>query len=502
MLFHSSEFLLGFLPITLLIFFATNRLWGNRAGISWLLAASLTFYAWGTFAHLGLIVCSIILNYLLGLEIRKRQRLGPPQTAKTIVAFGVCLNIAILGYFKYFNFFAGNISYLFGEDFVFTKIILPLAISFFTLQQIAYLVDAYRGTTDEHSFLHYALFVTFFPQLIAGPIVRHSEILPQFRSARAFQFSSEAFSTGLTIFLLGVFKKVVLASSLGAYATPAFDAVALGARPDFYSAWSATLAFSFQIYFDFSAYSDMAIGLARMFSINLPMNFDSPYRATNIIDFWRRWHITLSRFLRDYIYIPFGGNRRGQVRRFVNLSATMLIGGLWHGAAWMFVIWGGLHGLYLIVNHSWRHVRRDRAGRGRQPGLVSRVIGGSLTFVAVTVAWVFFRSENVASAIRMLEGMLGFNGAPLPAQLVELLPFLHWIAMPQTVIPLLGGGTIIGFAVLCGLLALSSIVVFCSPNLHRMSQRTRLLLLVPTVGLVLHEVGFGAGASEFIYFRF
>ena len=299
-----------------------------------------------------------------------------------------------------------------------------------------------------------------------------------------------------------MFKKVVLASSLGAYATPAFAAVALGARPDFYSAWSATLAFSFQIYFDFSAYSDMAIGLARMFSINLPMNFDSPYRATNIIDFWRRWHITLSRFLRDYIYIPFGGNRRGQVRRFVNLPATMLIGGLWHGAAWMFVIRGGLHGLYLIVNHSWRHVRRDRAGRGRQPGLVSRGIGGSLTFVAVTVAWVFFRSENVASAIRMLEGMLGFNGAPLPAQLVELLPFLHWIAMPQTVIPLLGGGTIIGFAVLCGLLALSSIVVFCSPNLHRMSQRTRLLLLVPTVGLVLHEVGFGAGASEFIYFRF
>ena len=206
MLFHSSEFLLGFLPITALIFFATTRLWGERAGISWLIAASLTFYAWGTFAHLGLIACSVFLIYFLGREVRKMQRLGPSQSAKTITAFGVCLNIAILGYFKYFNFFAENISVLFGEDFVLTEIVLPLAISFFTLQQIAYLVDSYRGTTDEHSFLHYALFVTFFPQLIAGPIVRHREILPQFRGARAFQFSSEAFSTGLTIFLLGVFK--------------------------------------------------------------------------------------------------------------------------------------------------------------------------------------------------------------------------------------------------------------------------------------------------------
>ncbi len=502
MLFHSSEFLIGFLPVTVLVFFVITRQWGDRAGIGWLVAASLVFYAWGTAAHLALIVSSVLLNYLLGIEIRKRRRVGPTRSARAITAIGICLNLAMLGYFKYFNFFAENISAFIGEDYVFTEIILPLAISFFTLQQIAYLVDTYSGIADEHSFLHYALFVTFFPQLIAGPIVHHGEILPQFRRVEAFRFSSEAFSAGLTIFLLGVFKKVVLADSLGAYATPTFSAVALGATPDFYSAWSATLAFSFEIYFDFSAYSDMAIGLARMFSIRLPMNFDSPYRATNIIDFWRRWHITLSRFLRDYVYIPLGGNRRGPVRRFANLSATMLIGGLWHGAAWMFVIWGGLHGLYLIVNHAWRHVWRGRGDRDRPPGLVDRVMGGGLTFVAVTVAWVFFRSADVASAIRMLEGMLGFNGAPLPAQLVELLPFLHWIAMPQTVIPLLGGGTVIGFAVLCGLLALSFIVVFCAPNLHRMSQTARLVLLIPTVGFVLHKVGFGSGASEFIYFRF
>ena len=261
---------------------------------------------------------------------------------------GIGLNLGLLAWFKYANFLAASINNLAGTSLSFGDIVLPLAISFFTFQQIAFLVDAYRGLADEPNIGRYGLFVTFFPQLIAGPIVHHAEILPQYAQRDSIRLKADNLSIGLTIFAVGLFKKVVFADSMGAYADTVFQAAALGDTVSFVSAWAAAAAFSLEIYFDFSGYTDMAIGIARMFGVRLPLNFDSPYKSTSIIDFWRRWHITLSRFLRDYLYYPLGGNRNGTGRRYGNLMVVMLLGGLWHGAAWTFVFWGALHGLFRV----------------------------------------------------------------------------------------------------------------------------------------------------------
>jgi alginate O-acetyltransferase complex protein AlgI len=287
---------------------------------------------------------------------------------------------------------------------------LPLAISFFTFQQITYLVDAYRGETREYHFLHYALFVTFFPQLIAGPIVHHREMLPQFARNTLYRLNAEHLAVGITIFALGLFKKVILADGIAVHATPVFDAAEAGfVTLTFFEAWSGALAYSLQLYFDFSGYSDMGIGLARMFGVRLPLNFNSPYKATSIIDFWRRWHITLSRFLRDYLYIPLGGSRKGEARRMTNLMITMLLGGLWHGAGWTFVLWGGLHGIYLVINHGWRKlIPAGNAGRLRKGA------GWTITMLAVVVAWVPFRAESLDGATAVLGAMMGNNGFFLP----------------------------------------------------------------------------------------
>ncbi|NES81878.1 MAG: MBOAT family protein, partial [Moorea sp. SIO2B7] len=305
------------------------------------------------------------------------------------------------------------------------QIILPLAISFFTFQQIAYLVDAYRGETKEYNFLSYCLFVSFFPQLIAGPIVHHKEVMSQFADKSIYRFDPEDMAVGVTIFSMGLFKKVLIADSIAAYATPVFDAAAGGVSIMFLDAWVGALAYTLQLYFDFSGYSDMAIGVARMFGIKLPINFNSPYKAVNISDFWRRWHITLSNFLRDYLYIPLGGNRKGEFRRNFNLVITMLLGGLWHGAGWNFVFWGGLHGVYLIINHQWRSFRKSIGHDLKKSHWWSRGFGCIVTFLAVVVAWVFFRAENMKAAFAVLKGMIGANGVLLPSFLSKKLVFLQ-----------------------------------------------------------------------------
>jgi D-alanyl-lipoteichoic acid acyltransferase DltB (MBOAT superfamily) len=499
MLFHSWQFVFVFLPVVLAGFFLIGRTRRDLA-IAWLVVGSLVFYAFGMAAHLVLIAGSVAFNFAAGAAIRARRRDGAWDAARHITIAAVAANLLLLGFFKYANFFVDNVNEIGGAGFGAIDLILPLAISFFTLQQIAYLVDVYKGLAEETSFLHYCLFVTFFPQLIAGPIVHHSEMLPQFRRATPFRFHAGDFSEGLTIFLLGLFKKAIIADSLAVYADPVFAATAEGAEPGFYAAWTGTLAFGFQIYFDFSGYSDMAIGLARMMSIRLPVNFAAPYLASNIIEFWRRWHITLSRFLRDYLYVPLGGNRHGAARRYVNLMATMLIGGLWHGAAWTFVLWGGLHGLYLVVNHGWRRVIGDKS-LGPAAG-VARAVSVAFTFLAVTVAWVPFRAENLATARRMYEGMVGFHGAALPAQLVDLVPALGLIATVEGYVPLLGGGTILGLTEMTLLLLLCFVVVFSGSTLHELSQRQRVGLLVLTGAFTIQKVVFGSAASEFIYFRF
>jgi len=332
-----------------------------------------------------------------------------------------------------------TLNYIASTNFHLETIILPLAISFFTFQQITYLVDAYRGETREYNFLHYGLFVSFFPQLIAGPIVHHREMLPQFSNNSIYKPNHENLAIGFIFFFIGLFKKVVIADGLAIYASPIFIMVANGDAISFSQAWSGALAYTFQLYFDFSGYSDMAIGLARMFGVKLPLNFHSPYKAINIIDFWKRWHMTLSRFLRDYVYIPLGGNRKGKTRRYINLMIAMLVGGLWHGAAWTFVMWGALHGIYIVINHAWHGIRRKLGHNLDNSTILGRGISWLLMFIAVVIGWVFFRSENFNSAILIIETMFGLSGFDFPELGIEwniwyfiLLSFLLVKLMPNT----------------------------------------------------------------------
>jgi len=431
MLFNSYEFILAFLPLTAIIFFLTARFIGKDTALGVLVVASLIYYGWWNWTYLPLLVGSIVANFTVGRFLEPSVDNRRAGYKKTVLIIGIACNLGLLGYFKYANFFLDNLALLTGTTPQTFDIVLPLAISFFTFQQVAYLVDAYRGETKEHSFLHYCLFVTFFPQLIAGPIVHHKEMLPQFERDETYSARAEMVAVGVSIFVIGLFKKVVLADSLAIYASPLFAMADSGIDPSFLDAWGGALAYTFQLYFDFSGYSDMAMGIAFMFGIRLPLNFDSPYKAANIIDFWRRWHITLSRFLRDYLYFSLGGNRRGKVRRYANLLLTMVLGGFWHGAGWTFVAWGGLHGIYLVLNHAWQKALGSRYTYfARIPGY--SVLARIITFMAVVVAWVFFRSETFDGAVRVLFAMSGTNSSvvgspPSMPQAATMLPF--WLTV-------------------------------------------------------------------------
>lgn len=409
MLFNSFEFIFLFLPLSVALYFFSIRLLGREYGLGVLVAASLFFYGYWDPQYLSLILFSIAVNFTIGSYVaRVSTRFGA-----VCLVLGVTVNLGLLGYFKYANFLVDNINALTGADWNVENIVLPLAISFFTFQQISYLVDSWRGKTREFNFLHYCLFVSFFPQLIAGPIVHHGEMLPQFGRKDVMTPRARNFAIGLSVFAIGLFKKTVLADSLSAYVGPVYDDSGAVATVDLFRAWGSTLAYSFQLYFDFSGYSDMAIGIARLFGIRLPINFFSPYKALNIIDFWRRWHITLSRFLRDYLYIALGGNRHGELRRYGNLLFTMLLGGLWHGAGWTFIVWGALHGGYLVVNHVWQVVLR-LLGLKLDHLVFYRVLSWVLTFLAVVVGWVYFRAPDLQQANGILLAMLGANGAEVP----------------------------------------------------------------------------------------
>lgn len=419
MLFNSYEFILIFLPITLIGFWQIGKREYRQLAITWLVAASLVFYGWGNISYLGLLLTSIVFNYFIGINLsRVTNKYFQP---KQLLTFGIIFNLGLLGYFKYTDFLIATTNNLIGTNFNLNQIILPLAISFFTFNQIAYLVDAYRGEAQEYNFLTYCLFITFFPHLIAGPIVHHKEIIPQFNNKSIYNFNNEDVSVGLTIFFIGLFKKVVFADSIAVYASPVFEAASQGIPVTFFEAWGAAIAYSLQLYFDFSGYSDMAIGAARMFGIKFPLNFNSPYKSLNIIDFWRRWHMTLSHFLRDYLYIPLGGNRNGKLRRYANLMITMLLGGLWHGAGWTFVIWGGLHGIYLVINHQWNSWRRSLGHDLTKSHFLSRGIARFVTFIAVVIAWVFFRSKDLDTSVLMLKGMIGLQGFSIPLTIANKL---------------------------------------------------------------------------------
>ncbi len=468
MLFNSYEFIFVFLPATLIGYFVTAKI-NRESAIVWLVLASLFFYSWWNPIYLILIISSMIINFGLGKILINAS--AHKHRYIWLIA-GICFNLGLLGYFKYANFFIDNVNHVFDADLYLGEIVLPLAISFFTFQQITYLVDAYRGITEEYQFTHYALFVTFFPQLIAGPIVHHKEMLPQFIHRASFKPYITHFSIGLTIFAIGLFKKTVLADGMAQYATPVFDAAENGQILTFFEAWGGALAYTFQLYFDFSGYSDMAIGIARLFGIKLPINFHSPYKATSIVEFWRRWHITLSRFLRDYLYIPLGGSRQGKILRYRNLIITMLLGGLWHGAGWTFVIWGGLHGTYLVINHMWSHFT-SQWQISEKFIAATKLSSWGLTFCAVVVGWVFFRANTFEAALNILQGMSGFNGIAIPSAVASLIANHMgsiWVVLESAgLTTFIGGGR--QFVFTWSWIVVLFPIILCLPNTQQIMSR-------------------------------
>jgi len=409
MLFNSFEFLFACLPVTVAGYIFLQH-YCKSIAIWWLVAASIIFYSVWEIAFLPVLVGSVLVNFLLS-----RYMLQAPRLGRVLLILGVAGNLLLLGYFKYLNFFLENINVAFDSDIHWIEVVLPIGISFFTFQQIAFLVDTYRGETNEASFSRYALFVSFFPQLIAGPIVHHKEMMGQF--GRGMSDIGGNLGAGLTLLVIGLVKKVVVADTVAVPASAVFDAATMGESVGFVDAWIGVVAYALQIYFDFSAYSDMAIGLARMMGIHLPINFMSPYQAISIVDFWRRWHITLSRFLRDYLYFPLGGNRRGVGRQKINLMLTMALGGIWHGAGWTFLIWGLLHGFYLLVNHAWESTRLAKLLSANS---FWHVFSRVLTLLCIIIAWVPFRAADLTATMHIWKGMVGLNGVSVQGSGVEL----------------------------------------------------------------------------------
>lgn len=415
MLFNSATFVFLFLPVVLLGLYVVGRWGAHRFALVFLVVASSVFYGWFKAIYLPLLAILTAFNYLCGRRLSLDCEKG--KRRPVLLAVGIAVNLGVLAYFKYMNFFLANLNALFATHFSVGNVLLPLGISFFIFQKIAYLSDSYNGETGSYTPLEFACFVMYFPQLIAGPIVHHRELIPQLR--QRLQITVTDLSAGLSLFTLGLLKKIVLADPLAHFADTLFNLTNAGQGQPLILSWSAAIGFTLQIYFDFSGYTDMALGLALMMGIRLPLNFNSPYQAVNIIDFWRRWHMTLSRFLRDYLYIPLGGNRRGEQRRYVNLMITMLLGGLWHGAGWTFIAWGGLHGFYLIVNHGWQGVKAKFGFPNSTR--VTRAIGRLTTFLAVVLAWVFFRAPTFGAARVLLKGMIGFYGLAIPPATLDTL---------------------------------------------------------------------------------
>lgn len=461
MLFNSYAFLFAYLPVTFAGFFFFSR-FGKGSGAAWLAACSLFFYGWWDYHYLALLLGSICGNYLAGGYIARHA--GTPPGKGALIA-AVAVNLALLGYYKYADFFLSSANALLGTEWPILGIILPIGISFFTFTQIAFLADAYAGKVTEYRFIYYVLFVTYFPHLVAGPVLHHREMMPQFDEDKNYRPDPSNIAVGLSIFALGLAKKVLVADNLAGYASPVFAAP--GDAPSLLVAWGGALAYTFQLYFDFSGYSDMAIGLSRLFGVRLPLNFNSPYKAWNITEFWRRWHMTLSRFLRDYLYIPLGGNRHGPLRRHLNLLATMVLGGLWHGAGWNFVIWGALHGGFLVVNHAWRDLCRLLPLR--LPPAAGRLLGIGLTFVCVVFAWVYFRAPDLATANRIVLGMLGAHGAAVPDALASRLGMLWPMLQGLGVGTYLGGGA--SFVETWSWITIGAGIAFLFPNTQEIMHR-------------------------------
>ena len=502
MLFHEQSFLFIFLPVALFGIFIMNR-FIPRFAVWWIVICSFVFYSFHGLQHLPLLITSISINYFLGLVIEKNRF---PNCSASLLIVGIIINLAILAFFKYGDFILSNLAYIGMIPSQKTNIILPLAISFFTFQQIAYLVDLKEGKIRSSSFINYCAFVTFFPQLIAGPIVRYQSIIPQIINEAWRKLSKESFWAGLCLFSFGLFKKNYFADGLRPLADSVFKATNEGTSLSFAEAWLGSSAFGLQIYFDFSAYSEMAIGLGLLFGLKLPINFNSPYKSRNIIDFWHRWHITLSEFLRDYLYKPLGGNRNGVAAGITNVLIVMAIGGLWHGASWTFVAWGGIHGVLIGFCHISRVIKKKT--KYQETNSIYCIWGSQLlTLVLVTLAWVFFKSEDFEQAFDITRSMLGFNGLDLPRFLgsSSTLDYLRFHGgLPNQVADI----SLIPLFILCILL------VFLAPNTLQIIKigkkiDSRIILPSPKVifasGLLFFfsiKTSFESLSYDFLYFRF
>ena len=480
MVFSSYIFIFAFLPLVLLGFYLLPRLIAapgrlRRAQNLLLIAASLVFYGYFNVSYLLLIAASILVNYLLALAIQNGRR---QQLVKLCFVVGVLFNVLLIGYFKYYDFFIENINFLFRGSFALKHLLLPLGISFFTFQQLSFLVSVYKKEEQVEDFISYCVFVLFFPQLVAGPIVLYSEMIPQFKDESRCRFDSDNLARGIYMFCIGFFKKAVVADTLALFVDNGYAQSSLGLA----AAWAVSLCYTLQIYFDFSGYSDMAIGLGKMFNIDLPWNFLSPYQSESFTVFWRRWHITLGRALSSYIYKPLGGSRRGRARTFLNTMATFLISGLWHGAAWTFVLWGGIHGLFV----AGEKLLGDRLER------VPKALRVGLTFLLVNVLWVLFRAESFSQAGMVYSGMLSFGSLNL-GQLAALV-LDNSFDFP----------TIVDIAYLFSLLAVLLAVVFRCRSSRLLLEQFRCSgrSLAFTVFLFCFSVLHLSRGSIFIYFNF
>lgn len=471
MLFNSLDFILIFLPVVFAVYFFLNKIKLVQLAKGWLVLASLFFYSYWNIKYLPLILISMLFNYSVGTTLYSSENLKINR--KLILIFGVTANLLLLGYYKYSDFFISNVNNSLNTNFNLLHVVLPLGISFFTFTQIAYLVDSYKKDVKELDFLNFALFVTFFPHLIAGPILHHKEMMPQFAQIKNKVINHKNISIGLFLFIIGLSKKVLIADNLASFVSQGFE---IQKSLSFLEAWFVSFAYAFQLYFDFSGYTDMALGISYLFNIKLPKNFNSPYKAKNIQDFWRRWHMTLSRFLRDYVYIPLGGNKLGEFKTYKNLFLTFLIGGLWHGAAWTFVAWGALHGFAVATHRAWQKLNIK----------VNNIVAVISTFVFVNICWIFFRAQSFASAIKVLKGMFGFSGFVIPR--TNKLLFIFSDEMQIQWILLLAG----------------FILIFAFNNSNQLAEKlkpTKLYLIILVI-LAYFSLSNINKISEFLYFQF
>jgi D-alanyl-lipoteichoic acid acyltransferase DltB (MBOAT superfamily) len=489
MFFDSPKFLFLFLPVVVLVYFVLCRRPIDTPAKLWLIVASLFFYGCLDARHLPILLVSCGANYVISLSILRVRHDGRMHARSALIA-GIIMNCGMLAYFKYTGFVIADLNVFSEWKNSLLNIALPLGISFFTFSQIAYLVESYRNQIKAHNFTDYILYVTYFPKLISGPIARFGEMMDQFARPHARVPDRANLETGIYLIFIGLFKKIVLADVLASWVNGGFDAAP---TLTFFEAWATSLAFTFQLYFDFSGYTDMAIGISLVMNIRLPINFDSPYRALSVRDFWRRWHMTLSRFIWEFIYVPLGGNRTGEYRTYLNLMATFVVCGLWHGAGWTFVFWGFLHGLALVMGRLWKKTGIS----------ISKPLAWFLTFNFVNMAWVFFRAASFDDAVKVLKGMSGANGFVLPEQILAMLPdAFRSVIAGEGAVQYLADGTVMGFVEMILIFVFVFFIALLCKNTNQMSVSHKKMAFALTIAFTLQRLFFAQTPSQFIYFRF